>query len=320
MKMKAKKKLSTIKEPTTKSEPLIAILRGSRESINSMCNLGATKSWLRETSTSCGGDHRRLPSFPQLHLLDDTQYYSLRYNNYTVVEVVVSQILPTNYNDARIPSRFGRVVEEYSGNIPDLLLTGIARPSFVAYNWNPPKEGQEYSLESTLIKYECKIIDPFDTKKRPLQFTSLVNFEGVFFALSLQGALVVMQEIDSRLTISAISSSRAVPSISCRHFKEYIALLDGEIFVVFLIHEKRSEVVDRVEVFRLSFPDLKWIKVESINGKILFLDQSYLNLESAESNSRKNCIYFTDHGSDHNWWIYEMETGCILPTPEHKKY
>ncbi|KAL9171971.1 hypothetical protein ABFS82_03G015300 [Erythranthe guttata] len=134
----------------------------------------------------------------------------------------------------------------------------------------------------------------------------------------MQGALAIMQEIDSRLTITAISPARAVPSVSWRFYKEYLVELNGELLLVFLINQKTISVVDRVEVFRLGFPGLKWIKVERIRGMTLFFDQYNLQVHSGETSSRRNCIYFTND-SDNGWLVYEMETGFILPASEDKK-
>ncbi|KAL9171972.1 hypothetical protein ABFS82_03G015400 [Erythranthe guttata] len=156
-----------------------------------------------------------------------------------------------------------------------LILSGVSSPALIAYCKNQLSvDGSSLIYDYILINYECDISDPFDAKRKCMQFTSIIKFEGVYFALSLQGALVVIQEINSRLTITSISSSRAVPSVSSRFFREYLVELDGEILLVFLINQKSDRVVDRVEVFRLRFPDLKWITVEMIRGKTLFLDQS----------------------------------------------
>lgn len=37
-----------------------------------------------------------------------------------------------------------------------------------------------------------------------MQFTHAIGFKGKFYALSLQGALAVIEEVDSRLTVTAL--------------------------------------------------------------------------------------------------------------------
>lgn len=281
-------------------------------------NLSATKSWRRTTSRCNISEH--LP-WLQLHHVEHTSDYESTYANAyphgTVVDVSTSRILPST--NAKIPSKFALIISSHNDDaschsfVIPLQLTGIASPALVAYRFNQrgPWNGYQHTL--TVSKYECSTIDPFD--KKCMQFTGLVKLGEVYFAPSLQGALVVMQEIDGFLTISAISSSRAVPSVSCRSFKEYLFEWNGEIFVVFLIHRKSVTVVDEVEVFRLRFPDLKWVKVEGLQGMALFLNQPYVVevVNSAENGRcRGDCVYFTQ-GSDKGWWIYDMERGCILP-------
>lgn len=82
----------------------------------------------------------------------------------------------------------------------------------------------------------------------------------------------MIDEIDSRLQITNVGRSRAVPSVSTRNFKEYLLESDGKILMVFLIHRRTLSVVDQVEVFRLNFDKLSWIKVESLQERELFLE------------------------------------------------
>lgn len=288
-----------------------------------MTNLGATKSWLR-TTRRCNISDQQL-RWPQLHHLEDKSdewpyRYASTYLCDYVVDVSTSRILPST--NAKIPSKFAPISSQIDTGPPrcftiPLKLTGTASPAFVAYRLNQSKDGNRNGYQYTLTKYECSTIDPFDVKadKKSMIFTSLVKFGEVYFGLSLQGALAVMQEIDgTRLAITAISSSRGVPSVSCRCFKEYLVELNGEVLLVFLIHRKSIGVVDEVEVFRLGFPDLKWVKVEGLQGKALFLDQHRLEVVNSAENGRcrGDCVYFT-HGSDNRWWVYEMGNACILP-------
>ncbi|EYU43588.1 hypothetical protein MIMGU_mgv1a018396mg, partial [Erythranthe guttata] len=201
-------------------------------------------------------------------------------------------------------------------NIPcitRMCMTGVSSPSLFGYRSNPPiNRGRHTKYTSTLIKYECNTIDPFDAKKKRMQFTSIAKLQGAVVALSLQGALAVIQEIDSCLTIKAVSSSRAVPSVSSKFFKEYFVQLNGEILLVFLINQKTASVVDKVEIFRLRFPDLKLIKVENIQGKTLFVDQCHNRVSSVQTGYRGNCIYF-NQGSENERCKYDLVSDCISP-------
>lgn len=184
-----------------------------------------------------------------------------------------------------------------------VVLTGISSPAFVVYNQN----------EQAWIRHECTTVDPYDAKKQFMRFTNIIGFERKFYALSLQGALAVIDEIDSRLQITNVGRSRAVPSVSARYFKEYLLESDGEILMVFLIHRRTLSVVDQVEVFRLNFDTLSWIKVESLQERVLFLEtECCIWVNSSQVGCRGNCVYLSQNADD-GWFIYDMETGFISP-------
>ncbi|KAL8058394.1 hypothetical protein ABFX02_03G015400 [Erythranthe guttata] len=280
-------------------------------------NLGLTKSWIRETTSRCNAGGEKLRKYPQLYHLDDSPNVSLQstlyYRNCTA-DARSTRIFPSNHAS----KYFAAIVSHPLSS--SLQLSGDASPSLVGYTLKDSKDGCPWNrYKYTLTNYECNVIDPFDAKRKCLQFTSITAFGGSILALSLQGALVAMKQIDSRLTITSISPSRAVPSASSRFFREYLVRLNGELLLVFLINQKTIRVVDRVELFRLDFPGLKWIKVERIQGTTLFLDQYNLQVHSGETSSRRNCVYFTND-SDKKWWIYEMETGLISAASEDKTH
>lgn len=56
------------------------------------------------------------------------------------------------------------------------------------------------------IKQVCDKIDPFDAKKQSMQFINIIGYEDKFYALSLQGALVVMEDINLNIIITKIGS------------------------------------------------------------------------------------------------------------------
>ncbi|PIN22100.1 hypothetical protein CDL12_05190 [Handroanthus impetiginosus] len=135
------------------------------------------------------------------------------------------------------------------------------------------------------------MVDPFDSKKQFLEFTNNIGFEGKFYALSLQGTLGIMEEINSCLVITRIGKSRAVPSVTARYFKEYSLESNGQILLVFLIYCKTLGAVDKVEVFRLYIPKLSWIKLENLQERV---------------------------SGDNGWCTYDMESGCVSTGLEAK--
>ncbi|KAI3460173.1 hypothetical protein Pfo_016836 [Paulownia fortunei] len=173
-----------------------------------------------------------------------------------------------------------------------VVVTGISSPAIVVYN-------------------SCQD-GPAWIKQESNPCNSLV-LKGKFYALSLQGTLVVMEEINSRFVITAVSTSRAVPSVSARYFKEHLLESNGEILLVFLIYRKTAGVVDRVEVFWLHIPKLSWIKLESLQERALFLENECCTwVDSSQVGCRGNCVYFTQSAAN-DWCTYDMGSGYISP-------
>lgn len=105
-----------------------------------------------------------------------------------------------------------------------------------------------------------------------------------------------------------------MPTASLRHFREYSVESNKEILLVFLISRKSTNVVDHVEVFRLNFDKLAWVKMESLQNKALFVgDNCCMSITTSKMGCESNCIYFTHNDVD-RWWVYDMEKGSILPT------
>ncbi|WCJ18190.1 hypothetical protein M5689_000562 [Euphorbia peplus] len=95
-----------------------------------------------------------------------------------------------------------------------MVLTGISHPAFVYYRiW----EGAEW------VKKYSTIVDPHcsDSNQQDhlLRFSNGIWFEEKFYALSLQGTLVVIEDIDYDVRITAIGK-RVVPSIPSMHYRE----------------------------------------------------------------------------------------------------
>ncbi|KAG8364165.1 hypothetical protein BUALT_Bualt19G0098700 [Buddleja alternifolia] len=183
-----------------------------------------------------------------------------------------------------------------------LVLTGLSTPAFAFYELYGEK--REWTLEN------CTIKDPYSPNQN-MQFSNAIGFKGKFYALSLQGSLVVIEDIDSCLRITGIGSGRAVPSKVSRQFREYLVESNGEILLVFLVSRKCIDLVEDVEVFRLDIDKLLWVKVESLGDWTLFLeDECCMGIDSRKVGCKKNCVYFTHHRVD-NWWVFEMENGKI---------
>ncbi|KAK7861128.1 hypothetical protein CFP56_024278 [Quercus suber] len=146
-----------------------------------------------------------------------------------------------------------------------------------------------------------------------MQFTNAIGFRGKFYALTLQGTLAVIEEDDSHLKITSLGTKRAIPSVSTRHFREYLVESNGVILLIFLISKKSFNVVDGVEVFGLDFVRLSRIKAESLGDQTLFIGyNSFLSVSASKVGCKSNCLYFHfTHNAIDDWWPYDMESGRI---------
>ncbi|KAG5548402.1 hypothetical protein RHGRI_013928 [Rhododendron griersonianum] len=209
--------------------------------------------------------------------------------------------------DTSVPFEHGAISSSpIHGKTPTVMvLTGMNHPAFVFYRL----KGGEY----VWIKQDCTLVDPHSTNNQLIQFTHAVGFNGKFYALSLQGTLAVIEETD--FLITGLSKSRAVPSVPSMRFKEYLVESNGEILLVFLIVSRKSiRSVDNVEVYRLRFDTLSWVKMERIGDRTLFMGTNCcLSVNASEVGCMRNCIYFS-YQTGEGWWVYDMERGSISPS------
>nr|KYP61210.1 Putative F-box protein At3g25750 family [Cajanus cajan] len=146
-----------------------------------------------------------------------------------------------------------------------------------------------------------------------MQFADAIGFNGKFYALSVQGSLAVIEVVDSSPRVTGLSATRMVPSVSSKHFREYLLESEGEILLVYLISRKSSvHNVDGVEVYRLNFARLSWLKLETLGERAVFVGSNCsMSVMASEVGCRKNCIYFRHPVDDDLWWVYDMESGNI---------
>ncbi|XP_058215586.1 uncharacterized protein LOC131326737 [Rhododendron vialii] len=210
--------------------------------------------------------------------------------------------------DTSVPFKHGAISSSpIHGTTPIVMvLTGMNHPAFAFYRLR--------GGECVWIKQDCTLVDPHSTTNQLIQFNHTIGFNGKFYALSLQGTLAVIEESDYRLQIIGLSKSRAVPSVPSMRFKEYLVESNGEILLVFLIVSRKSiRSVDNVEVYRLRFDTLSWVKMEGIGDRTLFVGTNCcLSVNASEVGCIRNCIYFSCQTVE-GWWIYDMERGSISP-------
>ncbi|KAL1540518.1 hypothetical protein AAHA92_24861 [Salvia divinorum] len=209
---------------------------------------------------------------------------------------------PELHIDLLGPKLFLRSVDHPNCPRSGLMVRYTASRNFVLWD------------KSVAVWHEGVTPDPFDQKKNPMEFTSMVRFQGNYYVMSLQGALAVMRVGDTRLTITAVAAGRGIPRSKCRFFKEYLCEMNGEILLVFLIHRESLAVVDHVEVFQLDLVRMEWVKVERLRGKTMFLKEGCIGVDSEEFGCRDDRVYFTE-GTEKMWKVFNMKTCSISSLP-----
>ncbi|KAL8027562.1 hypothetical protein ABFX02_14G103300 [Erythranthe guttata] len=191
-----------------------------------------------------------------------------------------------------------------------MVITGANSPAFAFCGW-----GKSRTERAFWTFQDCCVEEPYNPGEY-MQFTNAIGFEGKFYALTLQGSIVVIEEdVDScfRITVVGSGSRRGVPIGVSRQFREYLVESDGEILLVFLVSRKCIDVVDDVEVFRLDIDRVLWVKIESIGDRALFLeDECCMWVDARKLGCKKNCIYFTHHRVD-EWLTFDLGSGEISP-------
>nr|GMC81260.1 putative F-box protein At3g25750 [Ipomoea batatas] len=197
-----------------------------------------------------------------------------------------------------------------------MAITGCASPAFGVSRIERFTEKRWcYFKALEWSKKDITLIDPNDSEQKLMKFTNVVGCTGKFYALTLQGTLAVIEEVNnSQFHITKLCRRRAVPSMPSKRFTEYLLESSGEILLVFLICRKSVMSVDHVEVLKLQLGDeLSWIKMESLGDRTLFAGiNSCMSVTASQVGCRRNSIYFT-HSSMDSWRLYDMETHSILP-------
>ncbi|KAK4739840.1 hypothetical protein R3W88_003537 [Solanum pinnatisectum] len=176
------------------------------------------------------------------------------------------------------------------------------------------------------MKQTSNLIEPNCSKRQLMILTNSIGFEGKFYAISLQGTLVVIEEIESKFQVTKVieeieskfqvtkvSSSRAVPSVCSKHFTEYFVESNGEILLIFLISERSIRKVDKVEVMQLQMDDVSWLKLDNLGNRTLFAGTSCcISVNTSQLDCRSNCVYFNEQAAD-TCKFYELGSDIILP-------
>ncbi|WJX91664.1 hypothetical protein P8452_73403 [Trifolium repens] len=178
------------------------------------------------------------------------------------------------------------------------VFTGISNPAF-AFCWLNPVHVWE--------KRGCTIINPNDLKLQFMKFGTAIASQGKIYALSMQGTVVVIEVIGTDVATTAISKCRAVPSVNTGYFRECLIESNGEILLVFLTFQKTMTIVDHIEVFKLQLPKLRWVKMEILGDRALFVEpESCIWVKASQFGCKSNCVFFSTTIVE--WWTYDLKS------------
>lgn len=175
---------------------------------------------------------------------------------------------------------------------------------------------------------DFEVNERYGDRGKKMQFVNGIGFEGKFYALSLQGSVVVIEDVGrgggsgSCFGITRVGGGNR-GNLSCwRRFREYLVECEGEILVVFLGWRKGMDVVDDVEVYRLDVGEVLWVEVEGIGERALFVeDECCMGVDARKVGCKRNCVYFTHHNARvGNWWVFDMETRKISPLQQSQMW
>ncbi|KAG2410008.1 hypothetical protein LR48_Vigan393s002100 [Vigna angularis] len=186
-------------------------------------------------------------------------------------------------------------------------------PAFGFCKLKGSSNGSWITPEPQWTMQDCTLTEPLGSQQKAVQFTNAIGFQGKFYALSVQGSLVVIEDVDSVAKVTDLSGTRIFPLVSSNHFREYLVESEGEILLVFILSRKsRLHGVDGVEVYQLNVARVSWIKVESVGEQAVFVGSNCsLSVLASEVGCRRNCIYFRNPVAD-EWTVYDMQSGSFL--------
>jgi len=97
----------------------------------------------------------------------------------------------------------------------------------------------------------------------------------------------------------------------------YVVLVefDGEVLLVESLEKEEdfdtpTAAMEDLMIFKADLSGKKWVRVDSLGDRALFLeDGSSLSLSAADVGCKKNCVYSSKFGLDSfAWWVFDMET------------
>ena len=214
------------------------------------CNPNAVLPWLQisNTNTSKGDQQQcnltdpwppyRAPRYPWKYYLGCTNGTLVAKGSTSSTYILWDPVERSWHSlplwDARVEFKCAAISSKLSLGCMVMVLTSTSHPAFM-FHWlsgahtgtrHPScmlkyiisKKGEEYEW----IKQDCSLIDPpapDKSQKHCMQFTNAIGFRCKFYALTLQGTLAVIEEVDSHLEITSLGTKRAIPSVSSKHLE-----------------------------------------------------------------------------------------------------
>lgn len=155
-------------------------------------------------------------------------------------------------------------------------------------------------------------------------YDDIIYCSGKFFAVDDYGRVVM---------IESFSGSPKVTEITPRWFfrgdKVYLSATPWGLWLIIRHLDPVNRRTSDFEVYQLDPFDYSWSRVGDLGDRMLFLGQNHTRSlkTSPETESAKNCIFFSDYYVDENVQgkftgcdvgIFKMDDQCILRVPLHE--
>ncbi|XP_057969394.1 F-box/kelch-repeat protein At1g57790-like [Malania oleifera] len=158
-----------------------------------------------------------------------------------------------------------------------------------------------------------------------LRFPTTCN--GKIYGLTkVKGSLATLEFVGSNVSVrKLVTEKRPWPSlVGITQSGAHLVESGGELYLVVTALVGEAAKLRDVEVFKMDFPSLTWLEVESLGDRAFFVDGNWGNsvsCSSAASRIKGNAIYYIDGRRDKNLYVFHLEDRSLsvsLPCPKFR--
>ncbi|XP_058079532.1 uncharacterized protein LOC131227747 [Magnolia sinica] len=153
--------------------------------------------------------------------------------------------------------------------------------------------------------------------KEEASIWELLSCNGKLYTYDFTRLGIIDVNADPPLTwLEEPKSPKSPPLVETR--RDYMVESCGDIFLARLFHLIIVPRVSIVEVYKMDFDRMVWVKVDTLGDRVLFLGSDYsTSCSASDSGIKRDCIYFTKP-KDKSLYVFHLDRGTIsmkLPCP-----